>query len=565
MHKEGIGNLEEKEKKDLLNEYATNTENIAIIEEYFEKHQEKEENTNKLLVKKDSKRELDIYNEMYQEDDVNNSISKLNGIKVNSKINDVIYALPKLNDNLIKIHSIYNKKKLDILINDLFNIIYKYFHEGIAVRLSLNLLTKIVSKGNLLLVLKFLNNLLEETNNIFDYKKIVDEIYDNQNLLQWLIETCFQSILIKESNLDHTIFVPGFDINVSRIDNKGNDVILNDKEKMEIINDIIKISKSLLNNIFNRNIYKMDYIFTWSKYFYELRNETNNFKSVRQLILDFMLDIGYNYCKDCTNPDISNNHEQKMTVYFFNLLFEFVTFYKLKQEDLEEYQDESTIYQELPKNLKHILVSKMDDTRDTLRPIDVQENIDSKFIEYPFFKTVFDFWTPLWKGENQDNRLRENDIYGKFINNKKNININELELLFYNFKDIQLFKDDSKNNIYVNKGIPLIFIIYHFFTLIFSIGGNQVELRELFTEFRLFILLLIISSSTLSTPRIGQKRKWPSDEQYKNVQLTIEAILFNFLYFLFNKIKSTKEKINDFNEKEQYLEEEEQKYLNYLK
>ena len=565
MHKEGIGNLEEKEKKDLLNEYATNTENIALIEEYFEKHQEKEENTNKLLVKKDSKRELDIYNEMYQEDDVNNSISKLNGIKVNSKINDVIYALPKLNDNLIKIHSIYNKKKLDILINDLFNIIYKYFHEGIAVRLSLNLLTKIVSKGNLLLVLKFLNNLLEETNNIFDYKKIVDEIYDNQNLLQWLIETCFQSILIKESNLDHTIFVPGFDINVSRIDNKGNDVILNDKEKMEIINDIIKISKSLLNNIFNRNIYKMDYIFTWSKYFYELRNETNNFKSVRQLILDFMLDIGYNYCKDCTNPDISNNHEQKMTVYFFNLLFEFVTFYKLKQEDLEEYQDESTIYQELPKNLKHILVSKMDDTRDTLRPIDVQENIDSKFIEYPFFKTVFDFWTPLWKGENQDNRLRENDIYGKFINNKKNININELELLFYNFKDIQLFKDDSKNNIYVNKGIPLIFIIYHFFTLIFSIGGNQVELRELFTEFRLFILLLIISSSTLSTPRIGQKRKWPSDEQYKNVQLTIEAILFNFLYFLFNKIKSTKEKINDFNEKEQYLEEEEQKYLNYLK
>ena len=31
----------------------------------------------------------------------------------------------------------------------------------------------------------------------------------------------------------------------------------------------------------------MHYIFTWIKYFYELRNETNNFKSVRQLILDF--------------------------------------------------------------------------------------------------------------------------------------------------------------------------------------------------------------------------------------------------------------------------------------
>jgi len=195
------------------------------------------------------------------------------------------------------------------------------------------------------------------------------------------------------------------------------------------------------------------------------------------------------------------------------LLFEFVTFYKLKQEDLEEYQkdnkDNSAFIQELSINLKHILVSKMDDCRASLRPIDVQEKIDSKFEEYPFFKTIFDFWTPLWKGENKVERQKENDIYSKYINNKKNININELELLFYNFSDIKEFKDDSTKNIYVNKGIPLIYIIYHFFTLIFSIGGNEVELRELFIEFRLFILLLIISSSTLSTPGIGKKKKIP--------------------------------------------------------
>ena len=61
---------------------------------------------------------------------------------------------------------------------------------------------------------------------------------------------------------------------------------------------------------------------------------------------------------------------------------------------------------------------------------------------------------------------------------------------------------------------------------------SEIELRELFIEFRLFIILLIISSSTLSTPGIGKKRKWPSDEQYKNVQQTIEAILFNFLLYL---------------------------------
>jgi hypothetical protein len=384
--------------------------------------------------------------------------------------------------------------------------------------------------------------------------------------LQWLIETCLQATLMKGAKLDPTIFFPGFNINVYKKENVGNEtpdkeIPYTNEEKMVLINSIIKISKSILQDIFNSNIYKMDYIFTWSKYFYELRNETNNFKSVRDLILEFMNEIGYKTCKDCTNPDISNNHQQKMTIYFFNLLFEFVTFYKLKQEDLDEYQKESSIYQELSTNLKHILVSKMDDCRDSLKPIDIQENIDSKFDEYPFFKVIFDIWTPLWKGGDKLKR-QENDIYSKYISNKKNVNINELELLFYNFSDLNEFKESSKKNIYVNKGIPLIYIMYHFFTLIFSIGGNEVEIREFFTEFRLFLLLVIISSSTLSTPGIGKKKKWPTEEQYKNAQQTIEAILFNFLYFLFSKIKETKEKIK---EMEGELDKNEQKYLHYLK
>ena len=535
----------------------------ALIKDYFEQGNYIEQSLN---LRKESSKEQDIYNEIYGEDDLNNSKSKLNGIKLNTIINGVKYNIPLLNQNMTKIYSIYNKKKLPLLINDLFDILYKSFQEGTSIRLSLNLLTKIVSKGDLLLISTFLINLKSEMNNKDEEKnKKLEEIYENQDLLQWLIETCFQAILIKESKLDHTVFVPGFNLNVSKVDKDGNEIQLTNEEKTQKINDIIKMCKDLLKNIFNKNIYKMDFIFTWSKYFYELRNETNNFKRVRNLILDFMIDIGYDTCKDCTNPDINNNLQLKMTIYFFNLLFEFVTFYKLKQEDLDEYKEESSLYQELSTNLKHILVNKMDDCRDSLRPIDVQENIDSKFEEYPIFKTIFDFWTPLWKGENKQNR-QENDIYSKYINNKKNININELELLFYNFSDIKEFKDDATKNMYVNKGIPLIYILYHFFTLIFSIGGNEVELRELFIEFRLFLLLLIISSSTLSTPGIAitKKKKWPSDEHYKNVQQIVESILFNFLYFLFNKIKDTNAKISDFEERES-LDESELKYLNYLK
>ena len=66
----------------------------------------------------------------------------------------------------------------------------------------------------------------------------------------------------------------------------------------------------------------MDYIFSWSKYYYELRNERNNFITVRNLVLDFMVQIGYENCQDCAYPDIMNNTQQKMTCYFFNLLFE---------------------------------------------------------------------------------------------------------------------------------------------------------------------------------------------------------------------------------------------------
>ena len=102
--------------------------------------------------------------------------------------------------------------------------------------------------------------------------------------------------------------------------------------------------------------------------------------------------------------------------------------------------------------------------------------------------------TPLWK----ENNKQESEIYNICIGTKKNIGINELELLLYNFSDIKQFNDEKRKNIYVNKGIPLIYILYHFFTLLFSIGGEESELRELLFECRLFIVLLLISSSTLT-------------------------------------------------------------------
>ena len=484
-------------------------------------------------------------------------------IKGTTLINDVKYSLPSVNEIKKKIYSIYNTKKLNPLINNIYEIISKSFIDGIQVKLTLNLLTKIVAKGDLLLISSFIRMLMKEINNVSEKnrEKLV-EMYTSQNLLQWLIETCFQATLIKESNLNSQIFVPGFNINLYKLNEENKEIELSKQEKIPIIDEIINNTKQLLSNIFSKNIYMMDYIFSWSKYYYELRNERNNFKTVRNLVLDFMVQIGYENCQDCAYPDIMNNKQQKMTCYFFNLLFEFVSFYKLRQEELKKFQTNTSIYQELSKNLKLILISKMDDCKDKLKPIDIQNNIDTKFEEYPFFKTIFAFWTPLWKGETKQNR-QENDIFSKYINGKKNVNINELELLFYNFKDIvKISVDEYAKNVFINRGTPVIYLMYHFFTLIFSIGGNENELKELFIDFRLFILLLIISSSTLSIT--SKKRKWPSEEEYVKVQETTEAILFNFLEFLYNKIKETKSQINECQQKAQKSDDNENSYLNYL-
>ena len=101
--KKGIDNLNEENK--IKNEFETNMNEVKVIEDYFENGQE--DNNGKSFIKKNTSKEEDIYNEMYAEDDLNNSISKLNGIKINTTINDVVYSLPTLSQNLIKIHSIY--------------------------------------------------------------------------------------------------------------------------------------------------------------------------------------------------------------------------------------------------------------------------------------------------------------------------------------------------------------------------------------------------------------------------------------------------------------------------
>ena len=503
--------------------------------------------------------------EMYEDLGNNDSKDKSNILKTQAMINKVKYSLPLFNENLKKIYSLYDKKKLKSLIKNLFDVILQYFLKGIFIKLCVNLLIKLASKSDISLILEFLEILSKEAfkNEKEINKNLEEEIKNNQNLLQWLIETYFHAKLLKENNFDVKKFTPGFDLNAVKIQNEV-EIKLSEDEITKTINKIIVACKKLLSKILPQNIYKLDYIFTWGKYYYELKSESNNFKSVRELILSFMPEIAYQYMKDMTQLDKLSIDITKMSIYFFNLLFEFVTYYKLKEEDLETYLDKSCIYKELSKNLKYILISKMDDLRGSLKPIDVLETIESKFDEYYIIKSIYANWSPLWIDEKKVERIK-NDIYNQHIKNKKNVDAKELEIMFYDFTDLEIFKGDKLAHLYVNKGIPLVFILYHLFTLILSIGGHEEEIKQFFSDFRLFIVLLIISSSTLTTQGTGKKKKWPTEEEYNDVQNKIESILFNIINFFINKIIKTNEKISKYNDLSKEINSKEQKYLDYLK
>ena len=136
------------------------------------------------------KGESALFDEMYGDTDNNDSENK---IKAQMIINKVKYSLPLFDDNLKKIYSLYNKSKLKLLINNLFEIVLQYFSKGILIKLCINLLIKLSSKGDILKILVFLEALSKEAfKNTKDANlNVEEELKNNQNLLQWLIETFF--------------------------------------------------------------------------------------------------------------------------------------------------------------------------------------------------------------------------------------------------------------------------------------------------------------------------------------------------------------------------------------
>ena len=330
-------------------------------------------------------------------------------------------------------------------------------------------------------------------------KNKFNEICQNQVLLHYLLETYFQGYIIKSTNYDKNKFMSKFYFSENLKDIKN---------EIDLIN---KLSNELLINIFKKNIYKLDYLLTWSKYYNEIcqNNSKIAYETFKEFIYNILMEVDKNKMqKEIVIIDRNNaihNSAQREGLYFINILFELVSYFKyfpIKKgnEDSIKINEDNNIYDELNTSFNAILSSESKDKDDKNKSLKI------KWKFFSLFKKIYLYFASLWSKIIKE----ENDVYGKYIENKKDINIYiaEFEILFYSFDDIPEFNDYSKK--IVNKGVQIIYILYHYFILLFNFGGDKEDIKETINEFRQFLTLLIIGSCTLSTDIDKKKRKWPT-------------------------------------------------------
>ena len=174
-------------------------------------------------------------------------------------INNIKYNYLVLSPQQQKLNYNYNKQKLNDLIIIFFDKVYLNFTSGTDIKMNLNILVKVVSKGDILLIIKLLEKIKQELGSKGRrYMDKINEINSNNNFLHWILETSFHSYLLKDSIKNNKV-----DENNYGLKFPNN---IEEKEKNEYIDQIIEKSNNLIINILNSNIYKLDYLMSWSKY-----------------------------------------------------------------------------------------------------------------------------------------------------------------------------------------------------------------------------------------------------------------------------------------------------------
>ena len=77
--------------------------------------------------------------------------------------------------------------------------------------------------------------------------------------------------------------------------------------------------------------------------------------------------------------------------------------------------------------------------------------------------------------------------------------------------------------------------------------------------------MLIIAPSSINIDESIKKKKWPSLEQYEYIKNRTKIILFNILYFFYQKIKDYKNQEKEYTNKIEKEKEDEAKNVESLK
>ena len=324
-----------------------------------------------------------------------------------------------------------------------------------------------------------------------------------------------------------------------------------------MIKQCLKDCENILLFIFTQNIRKLDYLLSWGKYYEHLREENIIYDYIYDFINEIFLAIlttkkktiiTLNERSDLAKPEIQS------TLYYFNIFFEFITFFKLKYNDSFFLMNKSETNKIIEENLKLILCNQESFNTENLTPFQETQKVDDKVKSFPFITVVSKILNPIWMGGDKKTFKTENEIYSKHINGciNKNTYINELEILFYNFGEN--FFGNNKN--ICNRGMNLITTLYHFFTILLNVGGEKQEISDNFKDFRLYLLLLIIAPPTINITESIKKKKWPNETQNLEMRKTIHYIIFDSIFFLYHKLNNLKMQEKEYNKKP---EEEESK------
>ena len=382
--------------------------------------------------------------------------------------------------------NIFNKTK-DIFLNKKY---HGYF----------NILLTIASKNNSNFIIKFLNLVKEEMN-----KKFPTIFKNCKKLIPYLLDTCYQAYLIKYSKQKNIEFNPGFDLDETKDQN----------EKDKIIDDILSLSSGSLQKIFILDIYKLDYLMTWSKYYYNLEETENKYKCVRKFIFDYFLKLIIG--NKISSPNLKNIFGE--ILYLINITFEYMAYHRINGfETKGKLKTYELLFQQLCPSFAIILFNEIQKEEAT-------KELTREKVEEDSIYRLHERWA-------------EFDI-----------------IFFIKVNEIEFFKKNINNSFDCNKGMELAIIKFHYYTLVLNVITDSGEFRNILNKFRYFILIIIIASTTVNIvyPKNANIKSefdtWPNELEYSRLQHLVQNLLYNVISFLKDKIIEMGNKLEQYKSK----------------